>query len=943
MYMKFFQVAFILACMLGLQEATGQQAPDTPLKEVQLGNGAFTAAKPIPSWVDLAPIPTSDKPQPIVVGLAETHLLVGRVPVTFVRRATLINDTASLASAGRISISFAPDYERVELHSIRIHRDREQFDRTTTSNIRFLQREQGLENDVYTGRVTASILVEDLRVGDTLEIAYSTYGQNPVFDGKYFQATGWDQALPTLRRRVVLNYPSARPVLWRMVGDRNAVPIVPADTIHGDIHRIEFNQENLAQTVNEPQTSPDFIGLRFLQFSEFSNWSEVAAWAGTLFKTSAAHGDEFRNAVSNIRALGTDEARVAAALEFVQSQIRYFSVSLGESSHRPAAPDEVLRRRYGDCKDKSLLLIALLRELGIDGKPVLLEIGRHAGLEKTLPSPQLFNHAIVLVTLDGKHFFLDPTRLGQHGRLDRMGQSHEGTEVLVVAPETRELSTIPIHAVDVVNDEITEHATLPKLGADGQLEVKRVFNGVRAEAFRILLERTSHERIVKIIGDAMERRYPGAQLIGEPTIQDDTSQNVFSISASYKIPKLATERDGNWFVTFKPDNLTDALATSPSANRATPLRIPAFPFHGTYSFEMTFPENVSVSTDPRAQAFSNEYFSASVTDYFRGNIAKKTIDLTTHRFAVDAENYPHYAEDLRSTNKAIVGVIFVAKFSIRPDDASKQLDFSHRLMDLRNEMIQKTTETIKGGKLSGVDLANTYCLRATAYADLERFDEAFEDANASVRLAPNSPAMLNCRAEIYFSKGQFEKSIADYSKAISLGSTDAQAFRGRGVSRFFVGQMEDASADLEKASQLADSETKIYCDIWLAAAYSRLGKPLPESLVKRAATEAHGEWPRAGLAMITGAVSPEDSLKTLDTKKGDDLQMALSEAYFYIGERYMAVGDKQAAQGYFEKARDLGVIIYTEHIAAGFELNRLKPGDASLSAKAPAAESRAAP
>ena len=39
-----------------------------------------------------------------------------------------------------------------------------------------------------------------------------------------------------------------------------------------------------------------------------------------------------------LRALPTDEARIAAALEFVQSEIRYFSVSLGESSHRPASP-----------------------------------------------------------------------------------------------------------------------------------------------------------------------------------------------------------------------------------------------------------------------------------------------------------------------------------------------------------------------------------------------------------------------------------------------------------------------------------------------------------------------------------------------------------------------------------------------------------------------------
>jgi lipoprotein NlpI len=51
--------------------------------------------------------------------------------------------------------------------------------------------------------------------------------------------------------------------------------------------------------------------------------------------------------------------------------------------------------------------------------------------------------------------------------------------------------------------------------------------------------------------------------------------------------------------------------------------------------------------------------------------------------------------------------------------------------------------------------------------------------------------------------------------------------------------------------------------------------------------------------------------------------MALAEGYFYLGQRYLILGDKAKAQEYFEKTRQLDVIIYTEHTAAGFELRRL--------------------
>jgi len=670
-----------------------------------------------------------------------------------------------------------------------------------------------------------------------------------------------------------------------------------------------------------------------------ASWGEVANWANELFQINASIGTDFQEVVQKIRALDSDEARVTAALEFVQSEIRYFSLSLGESSHRPAAPDVVLRRRYGDCKDKSFLLIALLRELGIQSRPVLLEIGRRSGLEKTLPSAQFFDHAIVQVTIGGKTLFLDPTRIGQHGRLDRMGQAHEGAQILVVAPETRQLSTISTDNIrGIVSDETKERATLSKLGGEGQLEVSRVWTGLGAERLRVMFERTSREKLVRWIGDALERRYPGAKLADEPAIHDDPVDNIFSIVASYKVPNLAIDRDGTWVVLFKPDNMQDVLVTSPSATRTMPLRISAFPYRGKYSFEMTFPEEVSVVADPRAQTVENKYFSLTATGSFRGNIAKTSLELATLDSYVEAQDYLKYSEDLRAANKAIGGMIAVNKFGIKSTDASA-VRFPQRIRELRQETITKTTETIAKGKLAGSDLADAYCLRGNAFGDLGRHDEALQDANEAVRLAPNAISPLTCRAELYFQTGQFEKGIADYSKAISLGGTEALAFRGRGVSKFYAGHLEEASSDFLKADEIADKETKTYCDVWLIMAYARLGKAIPDAIVKRIVAEAGGEWPRPALAMLTGAITPEAMLKLLEEKKGDERHMALSEAYFYLGQYYLNVGDKKTAQAYFEKARELDVIIYTEHIAAGFELQQLAGDGAVTSPAAPAAAS----
>ena len=128
-----------------------------------------------------------------------------------------------------------------------------------------------------------------------------------------------------------------------------------------------------------------------------------------------------------------------------------------------------------------------------------------------MPSAQFFDHAIVQVTVDGKNFYLDPTRLGQHGRLDRMGQVHEGAQVLIVAPDTGELSTISTaNIADLVHQETVERATLSSFSDAGQLESRVVWNRVKAEQARLWFERTSHDQFVRWIGSTLERRYPGS-------------------------------------------------------------------------------------------------------------------------------------------------------------------------------------------------------------------------------------------------------------------------------------------------------------------------------------------------------------------------------------------------------------------------------------------------
>ncbi len=908
--------------------ADAANAANAPLKEVQIAANSFSLADPVPSWVEPVAVPEGNKSVPLFLRLVDTQLMINDAPAEYVHRAVMINDAAALNAAGQLSIGFVPEYQRLHLHAIRILRDQEVLDRTSSSQVRFLQRETGLERGLYSGEVTASILVNDLRVGDTLDFVYTVEGQNPVFGGKFADTVVWDQRAPTAVRRLVVNYPTSRQITWRTAGNWSSGAIAPAETTVDGMRKLRFQAENLAEASVEPATPTDRLVFRVLQFSEYSGWDDVVAWANGLFQYDGIHDEELQRVVRRMRAMATDDERVSAALEFVQSEIRYFSVSLGESSHRPAAPDIVIRRRYGDCKDKSLLLISLLKEVGIEAHPVLVRLGRRKILEGMLPSPLLFDHVIVKAVVDGKAYYLDSTRLGQHGHLNRMGQVHEGAQVLVVAPGEHDYTTISTPNIDdLLRNELAETAVLPKFDGDAEFKARQVWSGASAESVRLVLERMPKGRLLKMFGDALETRYPGTRLVGEPQIADDRIDNVISVTASYVVPKLATEREGNWIVRFSATNLAGALTTPPSSVRVNPLGVPRFPFEGKYSIEVKFPDDVSVIADPSVKTVNNKYFTYTLSEAFRGNVAKTTLELKTLAAEVEAADIQKYAQDLQTLYDTR-SVIFVPKGAIKSADpaSTASRSFEQVLRDRLQEAVKKVTETIDSGKISGKDLADAYCLRSGANTDLSRHDDAMRDAGQALKLAPNSGKSFICRAYVYFNGGDFRKAIADYSTAIAYGETDAHVFYLRGMNNFYAGRLEDAASDLERASEANDNQARLYSELWLAWTLHRLGRPIPEALMKRAAADPRGDWPAPALAMLAGKLTPDEMLKLLDAKEGDERRIGLAEGYFYLGQYYLARGDKDKARDCFEKTRQQQVIIYTEHVAAGFELQRLNDG-----------------
>jgi transglutaminase-like putative cysteine protease len=205
--------------------------------------------------------------------------------------------------------------------------------------------------------------------------------------------------------------------------------------------RLEFGPVPLAASAGiEGYLPPDLPLLPHAVFGNGSAWADVARHYARIVDRQigdVAYGDVARGIV------GAEQSRTAIVqklLDAVQKRVRYVGIEFGESGIIPHPPQETLKLRYGDCKDQSTLLVALLRSLGHPAQVVLLRAGRREDLLPDVPALNAFDHAIVHVP-GNPPLWIDPTAALL--RVGELPQADMGRLALIASPATTELVRTP--------------------------------------------------------------------------------------------------------------------------------------------------------------------------------------------------------------------------------------------------------------------------------------------------------------------------------------------------------------------------------------------------------------------------------------------------------------------------------------------------------------------
>jgi len=172
---------------------------------------------------------------------------------------------------------------------------------------------------------------------------------------------------------------------------------------------IVWSVSNVPALVEEDNMPPASELLPTVVYSSYKTWDEPAAFfAGEFFPRVQTDGAVAARVVELIKDSATPADRERAVFTDVATSVRNVPLRLGLGGYAPNDASQVLENKYGDTRDKAVLLVSMLRAAGVDAYPALVEAMPDARFTEEVPTLRQFGRILVAVPDGASYRFLDP-------------------------------------------------------------------------------------------------------------------------------------------------------------------------------------------------------------------------------------------------------------------------------------------------------------------------------------------------------------------------------------------------------------------------------------------------------------------------------------------------------------------------------------------------------
>ncbi|NQT83031.1 DUF3857 domain-containing protein [bacterium] len=322
----------------------------------------------------------------------------------------------------------------------------------------------GGEDRVYYDLEAKYVRFSNLEPGDTIEFSYRTNAIVPRnMYGDYFgDLVYFKEGVPKRRMKYVVITPPGRDLYYSVSG----MKADPAIEKGSDAQVYLWDVKDIPKFEPEPYMPGFSEVLPYVHISTYKDWESIGEWYWNLIRDQLLLDKSGRDEVARItRGLKSERQKIVAIANYVVQNTRYIGLEFGIHSHKPYPAHKVHARRYGDCKDKAGLMVAMLKEVGVEACMAVLRTKSKGRIMPQPASLAVFNHVICYIPK--YEMWLDGT--AEYSGTTELPYEDQGTDTLIVGKGLRKFVTTPVLGSE---RNLISHAYQATILPEGGIEFK---------------------------------------------------------------------------------------------------------------------------------------------------------------------------------------------------------------------------------------------------------------------------------------------------------------------------------------------------------------------------------------------------------------------------------------------------------------------------------------
>ncbi|MGB8522024.1 MAG: DUF3857 domain-containing protein [Candidatus Acidiferrales bacterium] len=726
-----------------------------------------------------------------------------------------VQSSLGVEKLGQLVLNYNSANERLDVVSVRVIKPDGKIIVTGPDAVQDLSAPVAIQAPMYSDARQKHVTVRGLSAGDILEYDSLNTLEKPLTPGQFWQSWKFINDAPCLDEQVELNVPANREIKIESPAD-----VTPTNRIDGDrkIYRWKTTTGHAAETPLPPLMDPkrrfdpaallkgvQLAPSRNILLSSFENWQQVGSWYSNLERDRRAPTPEMKTRADEItKDSKTDLDKVQALYEYVTRNIRYVSLSFGMGRYQPHAAAEVLANRYGDCKDKATLLDALLEAEGIHSSTAL--INSTYAIDRDVPTPFQFDHAITFVSLGGKDIWLDST--AQVAPFEYLLPQLRGKEALVVFPQQpAELKETPqkLQLAKYYGVEVTGSLKEKKLDLQLAFETR----GDIEVLMRLGMTAMPASKLTQMFLAGARQADPKTDI----AITDFKASDPFDTSKPFRMELHMTMSQKEPAInntspkpTFSASDVDDiiskVLPNAPSAKE--PLSLSG-PEEFVFKAKMDLPEKKSVTTFQPVHV-KKDFGEFTGDGSMDANTFSAEVDLNILVSQIPADQVAQYTEFRTQVIDGLKHLIHVVK----PDDAASSAEKSTAPAGSSDSPTPALTDKEQARQ--------SYASGVSAFK-AGKFREAVQFLETSTARDPHNSWAFDELGFAYMRLQQYPQAAASFRKVIEIDAAHPSVHRNLGIVLYHEGKYDEAVPELQKQLQI-DSDDQ-YVHPFLASLYMR--------------------------------------------------------------------------------------------------------------------------